>query len=409
MRIFTPLILVITLAACSSKPTQLKTGAWRGVVEMQNVQLPFGLEFEKIGNTYKAAVVNAGEKITLDEVSINGDSVRIVMHIFDSELKAKIEDDKLVGSFVKNYDSSATLPFVATFGDTYRFVKTEANTSIDFSGKFSLQFKSPTGSYPSVGIFKQIGNNIEGTFLTPTGDYRYLQGNVVGNELMLSTFDGNHSFVFKAQVEGDSIKGNFYSGKTSLESFRGVRNENAIMPNAESLTFLKPGYKTLDFSFPDQAGHMISLFDEQFKNKVVIVQIFGTWCPNCMDETKFLSSWYDVNKNRGVEILGLAYERKPDFDYASKRISIMKEKLNVNYSFVIAGVNDKEKAAETLPALNHIISFPTTIFIGKDGNVKHIHTGFSGPGTGIYYEQFKDRFNQIVNELLSEDLALKNK
>jgi thiol-disulfide isomerase/thioredoxin len=408
MRIFTFLALASLLITCSSKPTELKTGMWRGEVEMQGQKLPFGLEIQKTGESYTAAVVNAGEKITLDEMSVTGDSLKIVMHIFDSELRAKIEGDKLVGSFVKNYDLSATLPFVATYGDTYRFAKAEEFVPVDFSGTYQLIFNTIGKPYPSVGIIKQNGNSVEGTFLTPTGDYRYLQGNVVGNELLLSTFDGNHSFVFKAHFEGDSIKGNFYSGKLSLEDWKGVRNENAVMPDAESLTYLKEGYKTLDFSFPDQSGKNISLTDERFKNKVVILQIFGTWCPNCMDETKFLAPWYDANKDRGVEILGLAYERKPDFEYASNRISIMKKKLNVNYDFVIAGVNDKEKAAETLPALNHIISFPTTIFIGKDGNVKHIHTGFSGPGTGIYYDQFKDRFNKIVNELLSEDLALRD-
>lgn len=115
---------------------------------------------------------------------------------------------------------------------------------------------------------------------------------------------------------------------------------------------------------------------------------------------------YDTNKGRGVEIIGLAYERKPDFVYASERVKKMKEKFNVNYEYLIAGVNDNAKAAETLPMLNKVVAFPTTIFIGKDGKVKHIHTGFDGPGTGIYYEQFKERFNSIVNELLAEDVTL---
>ena len=80
----------------------------------------------------------------------------------------------------------------------------------------------------------------------------------------------------------------------------------------------------------------------------------------------------------------------------------MKTKLNVPYDFVVAGVNDKDKASLTLPALNKVVAFPTTIFVGKDGKVKHIHTGFEGPGTGIYYERFQERFNQIVNDLLAE-------
>jgi hypothetical protein len=106
-----------------------------------------------------------------------------------------------------------------------------------------------------------------------------------------------------------------------------------------------------------------------------------------------------------VEVLGLAYERKPEFDYASERVKKMKAKWNVQYDFVIGGVNDKVKAAETLPALNRVVAFPTTIFVGKDGKVKHIHTGFEGPGTGIYHEQFKQRFNEIVNACLAESVG----
>jgi hypothetical protein len=98
----------------------------------------------------------------------------------------------------------------------------------------------------------------------------------------------------------------------------------------------------------------------------------------------------------------MAYERKDDFGYASERVKKMKEKLGVDYDFVIAGTYDKVKASESLPMLNQVLAFPTTIFIGKDGKVKHIRTGFEGPGTGIYYDQFKQRFNDVVNELLSE-------
>ena len=177
------------------------------------------------------------------------------------------------------------------------------------------------------------------------------------------------------------------------------------MPDPESLTFLKEGYDKIDFTFPDVSGNPVKPSDDKFKDKVLILQIFGTWCPNCMDETKFLSKWYNENKERGVEILGLAYERKPDFVYATTRVNKMKAKLNVPYDFVIAGINDKEEAAKTLPMLNRVLAFPTTIIIGRDGKVKHIYTGFEGPGTGIYHERFKERFNQLINELLNEKMT----
>ena len=46
-----------------------------------------------------------------------------------------------------------------------------------------------------------------------------------------------------------------------------------------------------------------------------MLQLSGTWCPNCKDETKFLAPWYEKNKDRGVEIIGLAYEKKADRAY----------------------------------------------------------------------------------------------
>jgi hypothetical protein len=121
-----------------------------------------------------------------------------------------------------------------------------------------------------------------------------------------------------------------------------------------------------------------------------------------MDETKFLTQWYAENHDRGVEVLGLAYERKNDFDYASGRVRKMKEKLGVAFDYVIAGTYDKQQASSTLPMLNQVLAFPTTIFIGKDGKVKHIRTGFEGPGTGEHFDEFKRQFNNRINELLSE-------
>ena len=121
-----------------------------------------------------------------------------------------------------------------------------------------------------------------------------------------------------------------------------------------------------------------------------------------MDETKFLTKWYDENKNRGVEIIGLAYEAKDDFDYAKSRVEKMINKYGVKYDFLIAGTNDKEEASKTLPMLNRVISFPTMIIIDKNGELVSIHTGFSGPGTGKYNDEFVQNFNTKMDSLLSK-------
>ncbi|MDZ4715924.1 MAG: TlpA disulfide reductase family protein [Cytophagales bacterium] len=376
------------------------------MITLQEKELPFTFEIVKQENSYVAYLINSTEKILLDEVTVRGDSVTMVLHIFDAELRARMAGNELTGTFYKNYAPNASLPFSARFGDAYRFAKhVETSLEPNFAGKYQIEFTTTKDTYPSVGVIEQHGNHLTGTFLTPLGDYRYLEGNVVDNQLLLSTFDGNHAFLFIATLSGDSIRGDYYSGKSSHETFAGVKNVGARMPDPESLTYLKDGFDRIAFSFPDLKGNPVSPSDDRFKGKVLILQIFGTWCPNCMDETRFLSQWYAENHNRGVEILGLAYERKSDFNYATARVNKMVEKLQVPYDFVIAGLDDKLEAGKTLPMLNKVIAFPTTIMIGRDGKVKHIYTGFEGPGTGVYHEQFKERFNLLVNELLSEKMT----
>jgi thiol-disulfide isomerase/thioredoxin len=408
-RLFTALGLLIVFLGCTpereTNPENLAAGIWRATLKIQNQEVPFGLDVQKdSAGGFDAFIVNAQERLLLDEVRFENDSVIIPLHIFDASIRARVNETSMTGVFVKHYDKDYRVPFEAKHGVPYRFSSTTTDSDpTNFSGKFSVAFYEEKDTTEAVGVFNQKGDSVAGTFLTPTGDYRFLQGNVINDSLYLSTFDGNYVYLFKAAFHSkDSIRGRFYSGKTKNIAWVGVKNENAALPDAESLTYLKKGYDKIDFSFPNVNGEKVSLSDEKYKNKVVILQIFGTWCPNCMDETKFLSPWYDKNKDRGVEIIALAYERKDDFNYASTRVKRMIDKMKVNYDFVIAGTNDKKKASATLPMLNEIAAFPTTIFIGKDGKVKKIHTGFSGPGTGIYYDQLVEDFNQTINSMLAE-------
>jgi len=400
------LFVFLIVVSCTPKPAELKTGIWRGVLEIQGEQLPFNFEVKTDAQGTNLVLQNADERLLLDEVSFVGDSVNIVLHVFDAYLRAVVKGDSLIGLFNLNYDPSYKVPFRAKFGQDFRFSVPEQNqVTKNFTGKYEVQFFNAKDTSRAIALIEQDGEKATGSFLTNTGDYRYLQGSVINDTLHLSAFDGNHLYLFEITQPNDStLDGGHWLGKARFRKWAGKKNEQAKLPDAESLTYLKEGYDKIEFSFPDLNGNNVSLTDERFKNKVVILQMSGTWCPNCMDETKFLAPWYEANKSRGVEIIGLAYERKPDFAYASERVKKMKEKFNVNYEYLIAGVNDNAKAAETLPMLNKVVAFPTTIFIGKDGKVKHIHTGFDGPGTGMYYEQFKERFNSIVNELLNEKI-----
>ena len=396
------LILCLASSCGLGDKNDLSIGIWRGEITLQGQTLPFNFEVSQLQEkTYSISLINGEERITIDEVVIIGDSIFATMQVFDTQIRARIDKDKLDGFWIKNYESDHRYPFQATYDLRYRFQPNLTISNTDVTGKWEVQFSQDTSI--SIGIFEQANGKLTGTFLTTKGDYRFLEGIQSGQTLKLSTFDGAHAFLFDAEIQGDSsIRGTFYSSRAWQETWVAKRNEQVRLAHADSLTYLKDDYERLDFSFPDLNGKMLSPTDSVYKNKILILQIFGTWCPNCIDETKYLVGWYDKHKDRGVQIIGLAYEKKPGFDYARNRVNKMINELGVNYDFVIAGTSDKIAASKTLPMLNHVMAFPTTIFLDPEGQVERIHTGFTGPGTGHYYQQFMDQFNTTVDRMVSK-------
>jgi thiol-disulfide isomerase/thioredoxin len=167
---------------------------------------------------------------------------------------------------------------------------------------------------------------------------------------------------------------------------------------------LKKGYNKIEFTFPALDGNEVSLSDETYKNKVVLVQFLGSWCPNCMDETAYLVPFYNRYNKKGVEIIGLAYERTKDFERSKKNVVRLRDRFNVPYKMLITGFTNKNaEVASSLPMLNNFEAFPTLIIIDKKGVVRKIHTGFNGPGTGKYYTEFVREFEKTIDDLLAEN------
>jgi thiol-disulfide isomerase/thioredoxin len=392
------------------KSTELKNGFWRATINRADGhQIVFNFETKDSAGKKIIYVINGREHLLVDSVETHGDSVFIQMPFFESSFDAKITDEgNLEGHWIKKYgERIQVLPFNATFNDKERF-KVTAPPVANISGKWMTQFKERGNKISKiVAEFKQQGSYLTGTFLDPTGDYRFLQGVVSGDSLKLSAFDGAHSFLFTAKIDNahQISGGKYYSGATSVEDWSAMKEPNAKVADGFSEAAINKDAGKLNFSFPDcDDSSMVSINDRKFKNKVVIIQILGSWCPNCMDETKFLSDYYDKNHQRGIEMIGLAYERTTDFESSQKALKPFKKRLNVEYPVLITGVtvSDPEKAEKTLPQLRSIHAFPTTIFVDKKGNIRKIESGFSGPATGEHYTEFKKKFNKIVDDLLAE-------
>ena len=409
MRYLYLFVLALLCVACKEKEAEtitLKKGTYRAVLEVQDSkELPFLCAVEAPD---KLKIFNADEVIEVVETEYRNDSVFIKAPGFEGYIAAKIEDDNLSGSFIKE-SLDRDILFKAEYNNDVRFAENKIQGATqDVDGIWEVVFSEGIegDEYIAKGIFEQVDHFVFGTFRTTTGDYRYLEGIVDGNVLKLSTFDGAHAFYFEANVDGDVMNGSFYSGNHWKEPFIAKRNPNYELPKADTLTFLNEGYDSIEFSFPNAEGEMISLSDDQFKDKVVVVQVMGTWGPNCLDESKYYANYYKDSKTRGddFEIIALAFEYAKTEAIAFDRIKRLQDKINIKYPILLAqyGTSDKAKAQEKLPMLNHVLSYPTSIFIDKKGKVRKIHTGFNGPATGDKYTEFKEEFEGFVNLLLSE-------
>jgi thiol-disulfide isomerase/thioredoxin len=409
-QIFSAIVVLVAVAGCSGR-REFKDGWWRAELERKDGNnIAFNFEVKDSAGRKILYVRNAGDRLRVDSVSVVGDSVLIRMPFFESQLRGALTaDGNLEGVWlIRGAENWRPMPFKAMYGEDYRFegVRDVEPASVD--GRWAAVFRSSNGKDTDfrVGEFRQNKADVTGTFLDAGGDLRYLEGIVDGDSLKLSTFDGNHNYYFTARVAGDSLAGGMmYAGPTAHSTWTAVRDSTAQLPDQYAITKWKKDVP-FGFTFKDLDGHPVSFSDDRFKGKVVLVQIMGSWCPNCMDETQFLSKFYDEYHNKGVEIVSLAYERSTDFERSARNVRTFQQRFDVKYPMLITGVavSDSLKAEKTLPQLDGIHDFPTTIFVNRKGQIEKIHTGFSGPGTGEHYEEQKKEFDDVVNGLLAENL-----
>ncbi|MCB0548478.1 MAG: TlpA family protein disulfide reductase [Phaeodactylibacter sp.] len=415
--------------------TGLPPGPWRAVLELEPRSLvtnPEGkplpqllnLEFEEVTQgelpfnfevkytdeqNFYIEIINGQERIKVEDIIIGRDrstakdTVVINLPNYDSFIRAIFEEDVMEGEWVVRDKDNYSIPFKAYQGQGHRFTTLRKTPAMDVSGRWEATFEIERDSqYKAIGEFQQEGNYLTGTFLTEAGDFRYLEGTVQKDKLYLSCFDGAHAFLFEAKILPDStLIGSFRSGKHYKTLWTGKANPGFKLRDPHQLSYIREGYENIAFSFENPEGKTVSLSDARYQGKVVLVQILGTWCPNCRDETTFLKEYLENHPDQQLEAIGLAFERHSDPVQAKKAIRTFKERMGLNYEVLLAGNAEKDEASKALPMLNKVIAYPTLIIIDKQGAVRRIHTGFSGPATSEY-QAFKQEFESYIGQLLKE-------
>lgn len=399
------IVLVISFASCGEAPEEEDSlpanGEWLGKLLLTGGDyIPFNFTIQD------SLFVISNSKERIATTILKEDSLRCHLPIFGSNLVfSLINPSEIRGYWHREEDRSKSIFFSATHQLTSfdRFNHSSLKPKINFQGKWETTFSHNSNSYPAIGLFEQSENVVTGTFLTETGDYRYLEGNVIGDSLFLSCFDGAHAFLFAAVRFGDSLRGVFRSGKHYVDDcWLAVKNDTIGLSDPDSLTAILDIEQPLSFSFSGVNAGLVRYSKGAFLGRVVILQLFGSWCPNCMDEAAFLSQLYRDNHQNGLEIFGLAFERPQPILKQQKRMSSYINTLKIPYPIAIAGSSSKSDASNLFPQIGKITSFPTCIFIDKFGNVAKVHTGFYGPGTGPYYVDYIKKTHLFIQHLLAQ-------
>ena len=388
-------------------PKEGDEDVFRGTGDLDDTSLPFNFEIKYDDEKNMVFYfLNGEERIEVKEVEygrntkIAKDTFRVQFPEYGSYIAAKYEESGMTGDFIIPAKNNYKIPFSAIYGKPYRFTPLKKEPAWDMNGKWECTFEEGTkDEYKAIGEFKQNGNDLTGTFLTETGDYRFLEGTVQDNKAYLSVFDGSHAFLFSIKmIDQDNIIGTFRSGKNYKCSWSGKRNNNFNLTDPSELTYLTEEKPTIDFAFTGIDGKELSINDPIFDNKAKIVTIMGTWCPNCKDEMKFLNQVKEKYKDQ-VEIMAVGFERPKEKEKALPILERYAKKMELTFPIVYGGTLSKSLASETFPFLNKVISFPTLMMIDKNNKVHYIHTGFNGPATSKYKE-FESEFYAELKKIM---------
>ncbi len=397
-----PLFIVLLLGLFQETAlTQDLDGVWQGKLKSPGGDLEFDLIVKSQKDVRSAFLQNGPEQIKIPVVKWTQESLRLEIPHYDSQMVAEFDEDSnsYLGFWQKTRGKDNAPKMELTIS---RPVKQELGSFDAFLGDWQVNFSSSED--PAIAMIRSLerDNNLcQATFRTTTGDYRFLTGKVTDKVLHLSVFDGAHAFLFHATLNEDgTLVGDFWSSLTWHETWTATKGLSEL-PDAFLQTRFDDSSDLDEFKFPDLEGKPTSINDPAFTGRPRLVQVFGSWCPNCNDAEIYLR---ELSEKYGddLSILGLAFELTGDFERDAEQVKEFLEHHGTNFPVLIAGVADKKLASQKIPFLDRVRSYPTTIFINAEGEVVAVHTGFEGPATGEAYENLKRKFESRIDAMIED-------
>ena len=393
----------VVLALAGAAQAHSLKGLWDGTVKYDDYQIPFLIEFSQKGDTVSAAFFNGDEQVTSTAGRLNGEALNVNFDHYATRLTATYQDGVIKGTYGNTkygYHDFEALPHKKVTG---------AETSApNIAGVWTIPNESPKGEHAWRLIIQQQGPKASAAILRVDGDTGALVGNFNAGKFVLNHFDGARASVAEITPKEDgSLAIDFRGFHSAAKHYTAVRADQAKAKGVpeptdpEEHTRVKDPNEPFQFSFPDLSGILVSNTDPQFHGKVVIVNITGSWCPNCHDEAPFLAELYRKYHKQGLEIVAIDFE-EPEQRKDPTRLQAFIKKYGIEYTYVVAGEPSELQAK--IPQAVNLNSWPSTFFLGRDGKVRAIHAGFAAPASGEFNLALKKETTERIENLLSENV-----
>ena len=393
-------IALVGAVTRAQAPTVPIRGLWDATVVAGGVEVPFRIEIAGAGRSVTGTFFNGDERMTSSSGAFENGALTLEWDALGTKLDATLKDGHLEGQYSRG-TRGAPLPFAAK-----RFAPPEAAAAgvplIGGLWLMNLPAKSSKGESAWQLIVRQSGAEVSAAILRVDGDTGTLTGAYRDGKFVLGHFSGARPLRVEITPQQDGTLTVVQNHDAPIPAVRDDQAKAKGLPQPTDptrFTSVTDPSEPLRWSFPDLTGKTVSNTDDRFRRKVVIVDISGSWCPNCHDETPFLVELYRKYHDRGLEIVALSFEEAAQLQNPVRLKAFIKH-YDITYPVLVAG--EPKDASAKLPQAINLNSFPTTFFVGRDGRVRSAHAGFPGKASGKFHEEAKREMTHTVEQLLAE-------
>lgn len=406
-------------------------GRWAATLKTPaGVEIPFRLDIKQKGDELVGTLYNGRDPKTTSSGRIQNGKIELNLEHYLTSIQAELKDGELVGEIVSSRRAGSRGPqgnqqYAGTesrsneqrnaerrsapqafHAKRYQALPAQNAAGVpQIGGVWEVAQETPKGEKAWRLIVDQKGPEILATILRIDGDTGGLTGSWSEGKFVASHFDGSRPglIVLTPQADGSlNLKLNATPRIVELTAYRPEVARAKGLPEPSNFlthTSVRNPNEVFTYAFPDVNGKVISNEDPAVKGKVVVAVVTGTWCPNCHDEAQYLVELQKKYGAQGLQVIALDFEEEDQLKSLT-RVKAFIKKYGVPYPYLIAGT--PEEMWDKVPQAVNLNTWPATFFIGRDGKVKAVHSGFAAPASGPYHTALKEEFTSTIEKLLKE-------